>query len=110
MTYDGTMVMPSSFIIIDNDEMEYIDAGWSASTLGSNVKGLLSRGGSRVLSVISWSQVSAMATYAYATLCAKFGYQVVKVVTLVGGIIAGIIAALAVTAAVLYLGNNRVFY
>lgn len=27
MTYDGTMVMPSKFVVVEQNEMEYIDGG-----------------------------------------------------------------------------------
>lgn len=110
LCYDGALVMPSNFVPVESDEMEYIGGGWSASVLENNVIGLLGKGGSRALSVISWGMVSAMAEYTYAAACVQFGYRIVSVVSMVGGIIAGVIAALAVTAAVLYLGDNRVFY
>ncbi len=29
MTYDGALVMPSSYAVMDEDEMMYVDGGWS---------------------------------------------------------------------------------
>lgn len=37
MTYDGAMVMPANFVVVDEEEMEYLDGGWSFGLLCQNV-------------------------------------------------------------------------
>ncbi len=83
MCYDGALVMPSSYAIMDEEEMTYVEGGGIA-TLKSNLRGIstlvknyLCRWMSyatvgQVLKScgLTWSQIGAMAG-AYSPLCAK---------------------------------------
>lgn len=35
MTYDGAMVMPASFVVVDEEEMTYLDGGYVATLYGT---------------------------------------------------------------------------
>lgn len=39
MCYDGALVLPSSYAVMDEEEMTYVDGGWSGKTFASNLKG-----------------------------------------------------------------------
>ncbi len=39
MTYDGTMVMPKNFAVVTEDEMTYVDGGWSGKCFLRNLAG-----------------------------------------------------------------------
>lgn len=41
MCYNGALVMPSNYAVISNDEMEYVEAGWSGATFARNLAGCL---------------------------------------------------------------------
>lgn len=42
MCYDGALVMPSSYAVMDNDEMTYVEAGaWSGTRCLRNLAGFL---------------------------------------------------------------------
>ena len=114
LCYGGTTVlaMPRSFVIIEREEMEYLDGGaWSATMFMNNIKGISSRS-SRAFSMlgITTSQIAAVATYTYAIAVTKFGIGIVNACAIIGGIVAGLIAAIAVGLAIDYLGKNKVFY
>ena len=35
MCYKGTLVMPSNYAVVNDNEMEYIDGGWSYTITGT---------------------------------------------------------------------------
>lgn len=73
--------MPTSYVDIDRDEMEYVDGGWSPSILANNLKGLYNKyafarnalvGSGITLAVIR--QIAAgSATYLYTQIAATLG-------------------------------------
>lgn len=83
MCYDGALVMPSNYAVMDEDEMMYVEGG-SLATLKKNLRGIstLVKGylgkwmsGATVGQVmkscgLTWSQIATMAG-SYSPLCAK---------------------------------------
>ncbi|MFM1534975.1 hypothetical protein ABGF38_07240 [Helcococcus ovis] len=109
------LVLPQNYVEIEQEEMEYLDGG-DKYTFYNNIKGawnksfnlrmtLRDMGWGNILSLVS---LTAGLTYTYAV--AKFGVPTVKIATILGGVIAGVIATIGVVAGVAYLWNNRVFY
>ncbi len=45
ITYDGTLVMPSSYAVMDEDEMMYLEGGVAVSTLVAIVGTAIAAGG-----------------------------------------------------------------
>lgn len=121
MCYDGALVMPSSYAVMSEDEMTYVDGGaWSVKRLWYNIVGLAGQyelakkitkavkiNGKTVWSyataAVSWTK--SYAKTALAAFCTKIGVEMATVSRLLG-IIVGVSAATAVV----YLGNNQVFY
>lgn len=83
MCYDGALVMPSSYAVMDEEEMTYVEGGGLA-TLKSNLRGISTlvknylckwMSGATVGRILqscglTWSAIGAMAG-SYSTLCAK---------------------------------------
>lgn len=111
------LVLPNNYVEIEEDEMMYLDGG-SWSTFNKNMRGAFNRFSnlSRALKTAGWTygylgkMLANAATYGYWWAVANFGFPVVKIATIVAGVIGGIVAASGVTAGVWYLYNNRVFY
>ena len=108
----ATLTMPKQYVVIENDEMEYIDGGaWSANTLRQNLQGLALRSARAFQALgISTTYLASVAKYTYATAVAKFGVKIVTAASIVGGIVGGLVAALAAGLAINHLGRNRVWY
>ena len=116
MTYDGALVMPKSFAVVDEEEMTYVDGGsWSGALFRDNVVGGVQRaianykGPILAQCGITLSVVKGWCAYSYSWLCAHIGWKVVKIASIVGGIIAGIVAAASCVAAVYIMGTRKVF-
>ena len=41
MCYDGALVMPSSYAVMNEEEMTYVEGGWSGKTFARNLAGCL---------------------------------------------------------------------
>lgn len=41
MCYNGALVMPSNYAVVNDNEMEYVEAGWSGKTFARNLAGCL---------------------------------------------------------------------
>lgn len=41
MCYNGALVMPSNYAVINENEMEYVEGGWSGKTFARNLAGCL---------------------------------------------------------------------
>lgn len=41
MCYDGALVMPSSYAVMDNEEKMYVEGGWSGKQVLKNVCGII---------------------------------------------------------------------
>ena len=41
MCYDGALVMPSNYAVMDSDEMTYVNGGWSGKQVLRNVTGMI---------------------------------------------------------------------
>jgi hypothetical protein len=110
----GAITMPSNYVVMEQEEMMYIDGGWSGEVFKNNMVGLYNgyRNAAAALRMggITIGTIYSMAAMTATYIVAKYGITITSTATLVGGAIAGIIAALSITAAVAYLGNNRVFY
>lgn len=112
MCYDGALVMPSSYAVMSEEEMTYVEGG-DAKKLKNNLVGLWNRTqGIRIAfktAGIQLATIKAAAQYTFAAAVTKFGPVVLKIAAVLPKVIC---AALIVgaAAAVTYLWNNRVFY
>ena len=99
MCYDGALVMPSSYAVMDEEEMMYVEGGWSWSTLGKSLKNLWNKysfaskalkAGGITLGAIG-NMIKGTAALAYAKIAAVLGsiasanFIIAAVVTVVGG-------------------------
>ncbi|MDR0500003.1 MAG: hypothetical protein LBG97_01975 [Coriobacteriales bacterium] len=111
LCYDGALVMPKNCVKVSEQEMEYIEAGWSNQMFYNNLRGLCSRySGAARQAGLTLGWISAALSYTLAQATVVFGWPVVSVALGLCGVIGGAIAILGVCAAIGYLGNNRVFY
>ncbi|WP_409068969.1 hypothetical protein ACFLKB_00455 [Clostridium sp. FAM 1755] len=106
--------LPNNYVEIENEEMEYIDGGWSASVLEKNLRGLCTSSGAFRMAMGGFVVKS---TWTYWTATTVIGAKVAASLTaaasaLTGplGIAVGGVAALGAGGAIWYLGNNRKFY
>ena len=109
MCYDGALVLPSSYAVMDEEEMCYVDAG-GAKMFCSNMKGLWNKTRDYrwawKLSGISLSTIKASASMAYTAAICKFGAVVVKVAAFLSRVLAAVLTVGAAVA-VCYLWNNE---
>lgn len=106
--------MPTNFVDVDMDEMEYVDGGWSIYVLSDNVRGLMGSSGAFRYAM---GGVAISYAWSYWTTVSIIGGKVAAGVaaaaaTITGpvGAAVGVVAGLSASAAIWYLGNNRVFY
>ncbi len=108
MTYDGTLVMPSSYAVMEEDEMMYLEGGaWTVQTLGKSLKNLyykysfasqaLRAGGITIGTIFSMTRgVLAITTAKIGAILgslAAANWVVAAVITLVGGTAVGIMGS-----------------
>ena len=120
MCYDGALVMPSNYAVMDENEMTYVEGG-SLATLKSNLRGISTlvknylckwMSGATVGQVmkncgLTWSQIGALAG-SYSPLCAKI-VSAISVVTRWLGAHALIISCAVGVAGFALLWNVKVF-
>lgn len=121
MCYDGALVMPSSYAVMSEDEMTYVQGG-SINTLKNNLYGLYGiienyvckwASGATVGRILakagmSWAQIGAMAG-SYWKLAGKV-VAIISSVTKWLGAHAFIVGVVGGVAAAALLWNVRVFY
>lgn len=112
------LVLPGNYVEVTEEEMMYLDGGWSAGVFGKNLYGLAERGGVICTAIAGLAKALGRAnpraltklTGALSWVAGKVSYGIGRVVGLIGGFWAGFLAGMTAWAAVSYLGNNRVFY
>lgn len=114
MTYDGALVMPSSYAVMQEDEMMYLEGSFSGSMLAKNLKGAYTRfkaakrallaGGLTLGAISKTAAMTAKSIY----LC--YGSAISATAYAVGGIVLGTIIAASLFAGITYLGNHKVWY
>lgn len=108
MCYDGALTMPSSFIVVEENEMEYIDGGWSWKTFEQNMVGLAVVGaavgflGKQVLKICA-------ANHVLSAVVAKASAVIARIGSFFGGWIGAVVFATSAAAAIYYLGNHKVW-
>lgn len=106
MCYDGALVMPSSFIIMDQDEMTYLEAGNGVTKLKSRWYGydlyLSSKMINRLCGAATTAGAAALLTAAIPELSSKLLTAICTVV----GVGAGAIGGIALT----YGGGDAVIW
>ena len=112
MTYnDGTCAVqfPSHYVPVTEEEMTYVDGGWSASVFAKNIAGIWNKTTAARHALrgqgISWSYIASMATLSYNYIVANVAAKLFVAISTINFIAAAIVAAGAVYA-VNYLGNN----
>lgn len=113
MCYDGTLIMPSNYVVMDAEEMTYVDGG-TATTFKDNMVGLWNNSAdiryALKASGLTYAMITAAASYSYTMAVATFGTPIIAAASVLSSPVGGAIAALSVGAAVAYLWNKRVFY
>ncbi len=72
MCYEGTLVMPSNCVVMDEEEMTYVEAGWSPKQVLKNAVGLMACAG------LGWAG-SAIYNYVKANPNQGLGTYIVKI-------------------------------
>lgn len=114
MTYDGALVMPKSFAIVDEDEMTYVEGGaeWSGARFVRNLAGFVGLVGGlgyfldKICPDWEW-----LAWYGFGVVCSKIsGFMVsigIKVATV--NAVAGALLLVGGIAAVIAFGKAEIF-
>ncbi|MEE1281545.1 MAG: hypothetical protein UHK60_04720 [Acutalibacteraceae bacterium] len=120
MSYNGALVMPSNFVAIENDEMEYVEGGWSFGRLCSNICGLAG-----MLSGVKWlaQKTVVKGKTVWTWIVGGYNLAKTKAISMLSGFVAKIglsaaacsrilAAALVVSAvaAIGVLGQYQLFY
>ena len=113
MCYDGALVMPSKFVMMDEDEMTYVEGGtWN--NFKQNMLGLIDYS-----APVRWAfgqlgitpaYVAALGYMSYTFATATFGSAMVSVATAVGGVVGAILGIAGVSYAMNKMWNDRIFY
>jgi|SRR5690554_4416017 len=103
------MVLPSNYIEVEQEEMMYLDGGWSWVTFRNNMLGLVAFGTAVGLLGKKVAKLMGSNT-AYLKVVAAVGPTVAKIGSFFGGWIGLVVFGVSAAAAIYYLGNNRVFY
>lgn len=116
MCYDGALVMPKNYAVVNEEEMTYVDGGgFSMALFKKNVVGGVQRvigsykGNTLAQCGITLAVVKSWCSYSYSWLCVNVGWKVCKIASIVGGIVAGIVATAACAAAIYIMGTRKVF-
>ncbi len=120
MTYDGLLVMPSSYAVMSEEEMTYLDGGaWSIGTLWNNIVHISGQYAvvKSICKTVKWNGTSiwsyataavvwtqSYAQTALASLCTALGIQASTV-----NIVLGAILALSAAAAIYKLGTTPLY-
>lgn len=102
MCYNGNLVMPSNYVVVNADEMEYVEGGFSWSTLGKSLKNLINKYsfakcalmGSGITMVTIAKIAAGSATYLYATIATTLGS--IACANWVVGLVIGVSAVTAI--------------
>lgn len=106
----STLCLPNQYTELEQEEMSYLDGGWSGATFARNLEDLYSRQSFALRQAgFTWASVTAAARYGYYGACAVYGSEIVETGLLIGGIIGGLVAAAGAGFAIYYLGNHIVF-
>lgn len=114
MSNTAVLTMPSTYVAIEQEEMMYVDGGWSGEVFKNNMVGLYqsSKVASTALRIagITLGTIYGMAKMTAAYIVTSYSVAFGSAFAKIGGIVGGLIAVAGVALAVSYLGNNRVFY
>lgn len=105
--------LPTSYVDVDDDEMEYVDGGWSGYVAARNAWGYISQKGvSRALawSGITYRVVMQWASYSFTYACSVVGWQTAKIGATVGGVIGAVLATAGAAGLLYWLGSKRRYY
>jgi len=107
MSYNGVLVLPRNYVVMDYEEMTYVEGGadWSAGRLANN---LLSLKGYWDTMGLTMTQVLAIGTMSYCYVAANFAWVGARIGALggwVGIVIGAVIGAAAGTTALYLLGK-----
>lgn len=112
MCYNGALMMPSNFTIVDNSEMEYIDGG-TAVNFAKNLKGLWNQTQDLRWAMksagITWDYISTLATVSYWYVIAHVSVKVASIIA-IGSRVLAVVAGLGAVAAATYIYNKRIWY
>lgn len=120
MTYDGTLVMPSNYAVMDEEEMTYFEGG-SLATLKSNLNGLYYIVSSWVIkrslgqTAGQMIKASGLTLTGIAAMAGSYASLVYKVASIVSSVTAWLgahvwaIACIGTVAAATLLWNVRIF-
>lgn len=112
------LVLPNNYVEIEEEEMMYLDGGWSCSVFVKNLYGLAERGGVIYTAIDGISRylgkknIKALKTLkaSLSWVAGKVSWAIGRVVSLIGGFWTGFLVGMGSFLAISYLGNYRVFY
>ncbi len=114
MCYDGALVMPKNYAVVNEEEMTYIDGGWSGKKFMNNIKGLAALCAS-VITICKafncWDAIMACAATCYTKALALYSGLCLKLSAVVGSVnlAGGIIVGVSTAAAIFTLGTWSIF-
>ena len=106
--------MPSNYVIMDAEEMEYLEGGAaSCKMLANNLRGLWNSSENArrafTLSGYTYGYFAQIATMSYAVVATGIAAQLGVTLGTIN-VVLGVIAAVGAIGVVYYLATNRVFY
>ena len=114
MCYEGALVMPSSYAVMDEEEMTYVEGGFSDTIFRNNLKGAFysCKAASQALKMggLSLGVIAKAAFTSAAQVYACYGAAINLTALAIGGIVAEIVVTIAIVAGIDYLGSHRVWY
>lgn len=112
---NGTAALqfPSNYVLMDAEEMEYVDGGWSGTVFANNLVGIWNKtaGARHALrgSGFSYAFLASTATMSYSYIVGSIAAKLMVALSTINFVVAAI-ASLAAASTISYLGNNRKFY
>lgn len=121
MCYEGALAMPSSYAVMKEEEMTYVEGGaWSVKKVWYNIVGAAGQWGvfkwicnnvsikgksvwAWAVQGVNWAKNTAVSYL--AAFCARVGIEMSTVSKLLG-----VIVGVSTAYAVYYLGTHKVFY
>ncbi len=114
MCYDGALVMPASYAVMNEEEMTYVEGGWSGEVFAANLKGAYNKFQAAKVALLAGGltlgAIAKTATSTAKALYLCYGGTISATATAIGGVVGGVIVTVGLLAGITYLGNNRVWY
>lgn len=107
------LILPEGYVSVENEEMEYVDGGWSGWVAAKNAWGYIQNKGftrAATYAGLTLGVLMSWAKYGFTAASVAVGYQAAKVGAIVGGVIGTVLAVLGAAALLYWLGSERRYY